>query len=249
MELLEGKICVEAALLARHRKIEVVFVRSGLHAEKIQSVLDEAERQTVPVKFLSGEELDKMAHGVTHGGVLARCSPKRQPSFDELYQQIKMASGKPFLLLLEGVDDSRNLGFTLRTAEACGVTAVLLKKHLWDFDGAEVSRASSGAFERLPMVLIDEVEKSLPRLQRQGLRLYGCIANARMVMYDADLRWPIILALGGEKRGLSGAVRDLCDRLIKIPMLADIGSLSLSHASAIMMGEVMRQRLMPEVSE
>jgi 23S rRNA (guanosine2251-2'-O)-methyltransferase len=249
LEQLEGKICVEAALKARRRKIEVVFVRSGMHTEKIQPLLDEAEQQSVPVKFLSAEELDKMAQGVTHGGVVARCSPKRQPSFDELYQQIKMASRKPFLLLLEGVDDSRNLGFTLRTAEACGVTAVLLKKHLWDFNGAEVSRTSSGAYERLPMVLIDEVEKSLPRLQRQGLRLYGCIANARTVMYDVDLRWPIILAIGGEKRGLSGAVRDLCDRLIKIPMLADIGSLSLSHASAMLMGEVMRQRLMPDEGE
>ena len=245
MELLEGKISVEAALTARRRKIEVILIRAGLHTEKLGSITAEAESQNVPIKTVSAEEMDAMAHGVTHGGVLARCSSKRQPTFDELFQQIKPVS-RPFLLLLEGVDDSQNLGFTLRTAEACGVNAVLLKKHLWDFDGAAVSRASSGAYERLPMTLIDEVEKSIPRLQRHGLRLYGCIANAQKVMYDVDLRQPIILALGGEKRGLSGAVRSLCDRLIKIPMLADIGSLSLSHASAIVMGEVMRQRLMPQ---
>ncbi|RPI00551.1 MAG: 23S rRNA (guanosine(2251)-2'-O)-methyltransferase RlmB [Calditrichaeota bacterium] len=244
MELLEGKICIEAALKTRLRTTEVVFIRSGMHTDKIQSLLDEIEQQGIVLKTLSAEEMDVMAKGVTHGGLLARCSPKRQPDFETLYQQIKMAT-RPFLLLLEGVDDSQNLGFTLRTAEACGVKAVLLKKHLWDFDGAAVSRASSGAYERLPMVLIDEVEKTLPRLQRLGLRLYGCIANAQKVMYEVDLRQPIILALGGEKRGLSGAVRSLCDRLIKIPMLADIGSLSLSHASAIVMAEVMRQRLTP----
>ncbi len=245
LELLEGKISVEAALTARSRKFEVIFIRDGMREEKLPTLFEEAARQRIPIKYLRAEELDAMARGVTHGGVLARCSAKRRTTFDELYERVKMISGRPFLLLLEGVDDGQNLGFTLRTAEACGVTAVLLKKHLWDFDGGAVSRASSGAYERLPLVLIDEADKTLPPLQRLGLSLCGCIANARTAIYEVDLRRPIILALGGEKRGLSAGVRRLCDRLIKIPMMSDIGSLSLSHASAIAMGEVLRQRLTP----
>ncbi|MEA2734766.1 MAG: rRNA (guanosine2251-2-O)-methyltransferase, partial [Humisphaera sp.] len=144
------------------------------------------------------------------------------------------------LLLLEGVDDARNLGFTLRTADALGVHAVLIKKHLWDFDATEVARPSSGAYERLPLAQIDDVEP-LKQLPRRGLKLFGCIAGAKRTMFDVDLGEPGILAVGGEKRGLSGAVRSICDRLVTIPTRAG-ASLSMSHASAILIGEAMRQR-------
>ena len=154
-----------------------------------------------------------------------------------------MNRSAPALLLLEGVDDSQNLGFTLRTAEAFGLFAVVLKKHLWNFDSTAVSRASSGAYERLPLVLLDQAEKLLPKFKQAGLSIYGIIANAKRTMYEADLRQPVMVAVGGEKRGLSAAVRSCCDTFLGIPMIADVGSLSLSHAAGIIMAEIMRQRL------
>jgi 23S rRNA (guanosine2251-2'-O)-methyltransferase len=144
-------------------------------------------------------------------------------------------------LLLEGVDDARNLGFTIRSAEALGAQAVLIKKHLWDFDPIEVARPASGAYERLPLVQIEDVEP-LRQLQRRGLRLLGCIAGARRGLYEVDLKLPTLLAIGGEKRGLSGAVRSICDAFLTIPTRG-AASLSLSHATAIVLAEAMRQRL------
>jgi 23S rRNA (guanosine2251-2'-O)-methyltransferase len=148
----------------------------------------------------------------------------------------------PLLLLLEGIDDARNLGFVLRTADALGVHAVLIKKHLWDFDPVEVARPSSGAYERLPLVQIDDIGP-LRQLQRRGVRIVGCIAGAKRCIYDADLTQPTILALGGEKRGLSAAVRQICDLLVTIPSKPQPGSLSLSHAAAIVIAEAARQRM------
>jgi 23S rRNA (guanosine2251-2'-O)-methyltransferase len=145
------------------------------------------------------------------------------------------------LLLLEGVEDARNLGFTLRGAVAFGVHAVLIKKHLWDLDAVEVARPSSGAYERLPLAQVEDVE-TLQRLRRAGIKLHGCIAGARQTMYEADLAGPTILAVGGEKRGLSGAVRSICDAFISIPTRDESTSLSLSHAGAALMAEAMRQR-------
>jgi 23S rRNA (guanosine2251-2'-O)-methyltransferase len=140
------------------------------------------------------------------------------------------------------VDDARNLGFTLRTADAAGAHAVLIKKHLWDFDPVEVSRPSSGAYERMPLVQIEQVAP-LKELQKRGLKIYGCIANAKRTMYEANLRDGCVLAIGGEKRGLSGAVREICDSFITIPMRGHAASsLSLSHAAAILLAEAMRQR-------
>ena len=243
MEQLEGKICVEAALKARQRKISLIIIRSGLHAGQIQPILDEAEQQNISIKYASGAELDAMAHGKTHGGIIALATPKPPLSWEVVLERIKYQTRSPGLLLLEGIDDSQNFGFTLRSAEAMGIDAVLLKKHLWDFDGAAVSRASSGAFERMPIALLDQVDKTLPRFKNAGLKLFGCIANAKRTIYDADLTAPAILAIGGEKRGLSAAVRNHCDTFIKIPMATDIGSLSLSHSASVVMAEMMRQRI------
>ncbi|HPR87241.1 MAG TPA: RNA methyltransferase substrate-binding domain-containing protein, partial [bacterium] len=164
MEQLEGRIGVEAALRARQRKIHLLVLRNSLHAQTTAPLMELAAAQQVPVKLVSREELDAMAHGHTHGGVLALCSPKPHLTHDQLFRHSHSAGFPLFLLLLEGVDDSQNLGFVLRSAEACGVDAVLLKKHLWDFDGAAVSRASSGAFERLPICVFDEAQAVLPRL-------------------------------------------------------------------------------------
>ena len=205
-------------------------------------MIDEAERQGIPVRYAERRDLDAMAHGATHGGLLAVCTAKPRMPVDKLIAHLDKLDEPPLLLLLEGVEDARNLGFVIRSAEAVGVHAVLVKKHLWDLDPVEVARSASGAYENMPLVQVEDVQP-IKALQARGLHLIGCIAGVRRTCYQADLRQPTILALGGEKRGLSSAVRDLCDRFVTIPTRPGAPSLSLSHAAAILMGEAMRQRL------
>jgi len=242
MEHLEGRQSVLAALRARQRKFQVILIGHGAHLEKFQDVLELANQLGVPVKTVDRRELDALAHGQTHGGMVALAGPKPRMPVERLLERVDAQKTPPLLLLLEGVEDARNLGFTLRSAEAMGVNAVLIKKHLWDLDPIEVARPASGAYERLPLVQIDSTDP-LAQLQRRGLRLYGCIAGAKRRIYDVDLTGGTILAIGGEKRGLSGAVRSLCDRFVTIPTLGEGTSLSLSHAAAIIVAEAMRQRL------
>ena len=242
MEILEGKQCVLPALNARERKIQLVMIKHGMHKERIQDVLEAADRTSVSVKFSTPEEIDQMTHGKTHGGIIALCSRKYPTTTDKLFEVLDKSLTAPFLLLLEGVEDSRNLGFTLRTAEAFGVHGVLLKKHIWDFDMPAVSRSSSGAYERLPMVKVERADKTLIQCKRRGIKLWGSIANAKRTIYDVDWTGPVMLCIGGEKRGLSGAVREQCDGFVKIPMINGSTSLSMSHAAAVLMAEVGRQR-------
>jgi 23S rRNA (guanosine2251-2'-O)-methyltransferase len=213
-----------------------------MHTDKIQEVLDLAATLNVPTKSVERRELDSLAHGRTHGGLLAIATAKPRLSGDELLQLLDTVSDPPLLLLLEGIDDARNLGFTLRSAEALGAHAVMIKKHLWDFDAVEVARPASGAYERMPLVQIEDVGP-LRKLQARGIRLYGCIAGARRTIYDRNLTRPSILAIGGEKRGLSGAVRNICDRFVTIPTRPGVSSLSLSHSASIVLAEANRQRL------
>src|SRR5205809_677949 len=126
MEILEGRACVLAALRAKRRTFESVIVRQGTKEDSIREILDDAEVLGVKDLRVKHESLEARAHGKTHGGILAIASPlppaSPPPSLD-------------FALLLDGVDDARNLGFTLRSAEAFGVQAVFLRKRAWDFEG------------------------------------------------------------------------------------------------------------------
>jgi 23S rRNA (guanosine2251-2'-O)-methyltransferase len=241
MEHLEGRQSVLAALHARQRRFEVILLRHGLHSETSQEIVELAAILGVPIRHVDGRELDSLAHGVSHGGVLAVCSAKPRTTPQQLAALLDALAEPPLLLLLEGVDDARNLGFTLRSAEALGAHAVLLKKHLWDFDAVEVARPASGAYERMPLVQIDDLHL-LEHLRRRGLHLYGCIAGVRRTLYDTDLAHPAVVAIGGEKRGLSGAVRSICDEFLTIPSRAGSASLPLSAAAAIVLAEAMRQR-------
>ena len=225
IEVLEGRICSLAALQAGRRKFEALLVRQGIKDDSIRDLLDAAAAHGVPVRRVREEALDAQAHGKTHGGVLTLAEPL-PPS--------TLPGKLDFVLFLDGVDDGRNLGFALRSAEAFGVQAVILRRRAWDFDGGDVSRASSGAYERLPVVIADETPP--------GLTLIGCLAEAPKTIYDEDLTRPLALAIGGEKRGLSAAVRDRCASKVSIPTRAGAPSLSLTHAAAVAMAEVARQR-------
>lgn len=240
-EHLEGRQSVLAALNSYQRRFEVILVAHDAHVEKLEDLLALAGQRGVPVKTADRKQLDAMAHGATHGGVLAVVSPKPRLNDEQLIQLVASLNEPPLLLLIEGVDDARNLGFTLRTAEAVGAHAVLVKKHLWDFDPVEVARPASGAYERLPLAQVEGVDV-LHQLQKRGLKLLGCIAGAKRSLYETDLGGPTILAVGGEKRGLSGAVRSICDGFLTIPTVGGATSLSLSHAAAIVLAEAMRQR-------
>jgi 23S rRNA (guanosine2251-2'-O)-methyltransferase len=225
MDILEGRICALAALVAGRRKFEALLVRHGIKDDSIRDLLDAAAARGVTVRRVREEALDAQAHGKTHGGILAIAEPL-PPS--------TLPGKLDFVLFLDGVDDGRNLGYAIRSAEAFGVQAVILRRRAWDFDGGDVSRASSGAFERLPVVIGDEPPP--------GLVLIGCMTEAAKTIYDEDLTRPLALAIGGEKRGLSAAVRDRCASRVSIPTREGAPSLSLTHAAAVAMGEVARQR-------
>src|SRR5918993_537059 len=157
MEHLEGRRSVLAALRAGKRKFQAVLVSHGAHEEKVRDVLDLAAERGVPVRRADPRELDALAHGSSHGGVVAVCSAKPRTTPDELGELLDALKEPPLLLLLEGVEDARNLGFTLRSAEALGIHAVMIKKHLWDLDAVEISRPASGAYERMPLVQVEDV--------------------------------------------------------------------------------------------
>jgi len=242
MEILEGKQCVLPALLARQRRFQLLLVKQGTPLPRIREVIAAAESQSVPVKYVAAAELESFTKGRSHGGLAMLCTPKPVIPVSELLERSRHFTEPAFFILIEGTEDAQNLGYTLRTAEALGAHAVFLKKHVWNFDSAAVSRASSGAFERLPLIQIENIEKELTPFRRLGVKLWASLATAKRAMYEVDLTGPIMLAIGGERRGLSRSLRDFCDGFVRIPTVAGAASLPLSHAASIVMAEARRQR-------
>lgn len=241
-ERLEGRTSVLAALEAGVRSFETILVKRGFDEEKIGELLSAAKRRGVAVKEAAEEELEALAQAKSHGGVIALVGPKPLMKAEELYARVEKAAKPPFVALLEGADDVRNLGYVLRTAEAFGCDAVLVRRRAWDVDATALSRSSSGSYERLPVVLVDRDLREIGELKKRRLKLVGAIPRARDPIYTVDLTVPLILAIGGEKRGLSGAVRSVCDRLTCIPTVGGPTSLSMTQAGAIVLAEVHRQR-------
>lgn len=255
-EHLEGKQCILSALRARQRRFEIILVSWSAHRSKTEEVIQLANQLGVPVKIAPPDELDKMSRGKTHAGLLAVASAKPLTRPVELLQMTRNPDKPPFFLLLEGIEDEQNLGFILRTAGAMGVGAVMLKKHIWNFDSRAVSRASAGVYEWMPLVKLERESDLLSDLKKAGLRVLGALPRVRRNIYEMDFKAPVIVALGGEKRGLSGALRQACTGFFTIPMPAsakgsdrETPSLSLSHSGAIVMAEVMRQRRAAELTK
>ena len=231
LDRLEGRASILAALEAGRRKFEAILVGPSADKWKNADLLELAKRRGVELRPV--EEAELGAQGKSHGGLVALAGPRPLDPVDSF-------AAFDFILLVEGADDARNLGYLLRTAEALGAQGALLRRRAFDLDSAAVSRASSGAFERLPLALAEL--KDLGPLKKRGLKLFGCVPGARKSIYDADLRGPLMLAIGGEKRGLSGALRELCDGLLKIPTAGGASSLSMTQAAAIALAEAARQR-------
>ncbi len=238
-EHLEGRASVLAALEARRRTVHEILVARDAKPDKVADVLEAATRARVPLRRVAMSEIEAVAHGRTHGGVIAACSPRPLDTAADLKALLARLEEPPLLLVLDGVDDPRNLGLCLRAAEALGAHAVLLRKRAWDFDTVEVARPSSGAFERMTLVLFDGTEllESLP------VPRIACLANAVKTIHESDLAGPAAIVIGGEKRGISAAVRALCDRRMRIPSKPGAASLPLTHAAAVVLAEAQRQRL------
>lgn len=210
--------------------------RSGALAE----LLADARAANLRVEAVDRRTLDRVAPGV-HQGVAAQCemvAPTTEAEFERRWPEFD----NPFLLVLEGVQDPRNLGACLRTAEAAGVDAVLLPKRRSAPLTATAAKAASGALERLLIVSVTNLARRLSWLADQGVWLVGGDPAAETELFGFEVPAPVAVVLGGEGSGLRRLTRERCDTLVRIPMAGTVSSLNVSVAAALMLFEVARSR-------
>jgi 23S rRNA (guanosine2251-2'-O)-methyltransferase len=238
---IEGWHPVLEALQSGRPLRKLVIARGSTRPRGLAGVVSEARRRGVPVQEVDPALLERMARTRTPQGVIAFAAAHAFTDLDEILARCRARGARPFLLLLDGIEDPGNLGAILRSAEAAGVDGVVIPRHRAVGLTATVAAASAGAIEHVPVAQVTNLSQAMEHLKHEGLWVVGADPSAATTVYEVGLSPPLAVVIGGEGRGLSRLVRERCDHLVKIPMYGRTASLNASVAAGIVLFEARRQ--------
>ena len=241
-DLLIGIHAVEAGLNYDAGNIVELYVESGAHNARLKELSDRARDLGIKPHARDRAALDRMTGGARHQGVVARYNAPAPRSEADLQRLGEEGGASALFLVLDGVTDPHNLGACLRSAEAAGVTAVVVPKDRAVGITPTVRRASAGAADRVPLVAATNLARALKALTDSGVWLVGLVGDVDASLYSIDLKGPMAIVLGSEGEGMRRLTRDNCDQLVKIPMPGEFESLNVSVATGIALFEAVRQR-------
>ncbi len=195
----------------------------------------------VPLERVPRTELDRLSQGGTHQGIVVRTRGMEEVGIREL-EELVIDRGKAFRgLVLDGVQDPRNLGACLRTADAAGADVVIVPKARAARLTPVALKAATGAAETVRLARVSNLAAALHWLKEAGVWVVGAAADSPRSVYDSRLETPVVLAVGSEGRGLRRLTRELCDELVSIPMQGAVASLNVSVAAGVLLFELNRQ--------
>lgn len=224
----------------RAGKVRQIYLKSGRHDERLQEILEEAKSRAVPIKEVEEEELDSMSGGVVHQGIAALLFPYEYQDMNAVIK--KWEEKDPIFILLDGVEDVRNLGAIVRTAECAGAACVLLPNHKSSPVTAAAMKTAAGAFAYLPVCRIGNIQQTLKYLKEKGFWVVGTDMDGESLYYEANLKGPLVIVMGAEGKGMSPLTRRMCDFCVRIPMKGKVSSLNVSVAAALLLYEAVKQR-------
>ena len=243
--LIYGLIPVLEALRAGNHRLEQITVAEGSKQERLRELLDLAKQARVPVHKAPRLALDRSLPGVTHQGVIARTAAATYSNADDLLDDLAARVGTtepPLVLGLDAIEDPRNLGAILRTAECAGVNGVFIPERRAVGLTATVAKTAVGALEYISIARVTNLVQLIEQLKRRNIWVIGAASDGSSDYTQWDWTVPSALFLGGEGTGLHRLVRERCDALVRIPLLGRIESLNVSVAAGVILYEALRQR-------
>jgi 23S rRNA (guanosine2251-2'-O)-methyltransferase len=243
--LLYGLIPVLEALRAGQRRIEKITIATGARDERLKELLELARQKGIPIHRLPRFELDRAVSGANHQGIVARTAAVHYHEPDELLDVLagSIEQGKaPLALGLDGIEDPRNLGAILRTAECAGVNAVFVPERRAVGLTETVAKAAAGALEYVPIARVTNLVRLIDQLKERNIWVVGAAAEATMLYTEWDWKLPVAIFLGSEGSGLHRLVGEHCDALVRIPVTGNLESLNVSVAAGVLLYEALRQR-------
>lgn len=231
------------ALLEQHpERLVEVFATRERQDKPLQLLVSQAQRLGLRVQFVPKATLDKKSEGGNHQGIAITALEAPQMTENDLDSLCDKAGNRALFLVLDGVTDPHNLGACLRTADASGVTAVIVPKDKSASITPVVRKVASGAAETVPFVQVTNLARTLRQLQDKQIWVIGTAGEATQELYAVDLKGPVAIVMGAEGDGMRRLTRETCDELIKIPLLGTVSSLNVSVATGVCLYEAVRQR-------
>lgn len=223
------------------KTIEKVLLRKEQQRDLSGELYQLITRHEIPFQFVPVEKLNRITRK-NHQGALAFVSPVEYIAIEQIVPRIYEDGEVPFLLLLDGITDVRNLGAICRSAECAGVHAVIVPKKGTAQINADAVKTSAGALNYLQVSRVEKMLETLKFLKESGLKIIGASEKGTMNYVESNLSDPIVLVMGAEDTGISPRVLQVCDELVSIPVFGKVESLNVSVASSILMYEAVRQR-------
>ena len=241
-EIVAGRNAVFEALSSK-RPVNKIFIKMGLQGGSLGKIIAAAQSAAVPVEYVQPEKLDRLAPGIRHQGIVALASPIAFSSLETVLERAASRNEMPFLLLLDELQDPQNVGALIRSADAAGVHGVLLPRRRSCPLNMVVAKISAGAVNYVPVVQIGNIVQTLRSLKEQGFWVVGADMEGDSLYFETDLDRPLVLVVGAEGKGMGHLVKENCDMLVRLPMQGGVNSLNASAAGAILLYEVVRQRM------
>ena len=232
---------MQEALLSQ-LPLQKICLAQGAKGQTFAELIQLADERRVPMQSVARDELDRMVGTDKHQGVVALLPPLQFVEWDKMLARANERGEKPALVLLDGIEDPRNLGAILRVAEGAGMHGVVLTKRRCAELTPAAIKTSAGAAFHIPVGQVNNLATTMEDMKRAGLWLVGCDASGDKNFDEMDASLPLGIVLGGEGKGLHRLVRDKCDFLVRIPMRGKVTSLNVATAAAVVFYEVVRQR-------
>ena len=223
------------------KQIEKLYVKKGAEGQLMNDFKDLCYRAHVRYQEVPVEKLNRLTRG-NHQGVVAQMAAIDYVALEDILERVP-EDETPLIVLFDSVTDVRNFGAIARSAECAGAHGLIVPLKNSAPVNSEAIRSSAGALTRIPVHRAGSLRNTLKVLAAEGMQIVAATEKSRKLLYDADLTKPTVIVMGNEEKGVSKEIMKLCDEQLAIPMIGAIESLNVSAAAAVMLFEVVRQRI------
>lgn len=240
-DLIEGRNAVIEALKS-DRTIEQILIAKGDVEGSINLIRSLAKDRGIVIKEVDRKKLDLMSVSNSHQGVAAIVTPYKYFSVEDILKYAEEKNEKPFIIILDEIEDPHNFGAIIRSAEVCGAHGIIIPKRRNVGVTPVVYKSSAGAIEHMKIAKVTNINTVIDELKEKGIWVYGADMDGENYCFDVDFSGSLALVIGSEGKGMAKLTKSKCDVLTKIPMMGNINSLNASVAGGILMYEVVKQR-------
>ena len=243
--LIYGVNAVEEALRAGRRQFESITILESARPDRLKRLLDLARDAGVPIHRVPRLNLDRELVDARHQGVVARIAAAHYADPDDLINSLAAKIGTddpPLAVGLDCIEDPRNMGSIVRTAECAGVHGIFIPERRATGLTDVVAKVAAGALEYVPVARVKNLVRLIEQFKERNIWVVGATANASQAYTDWDWNLPVAVFLGNEGRGLHRLVSERCDALVRIPVNGQIESLNVSVAAGVLLYEARRRR-------